>query len=227
MRNWARNLGEVFFPSECHICMEHLVSGERFICNACMSKLPRTRFHASANSPIHDRLSGYLKYEDATSVFSYAPGNDVSRIVYDFKYHGYHALAEHMGHIMAKELFSIGFFSDIDAIVPVPLHWLRMMKRGYNQVERLCAGLSAELQLPIMHCLKARWHVSQTHRSARQRLANPRGKYSLKKGVVTAGHHFLLVDDVCTTGATLAAAAMALTENRDCKVTMLTLAATY
>jgi ComF family protein len=95
-------------------------------------------------------------------------------------------------------------------LVPVPLHPARLGERGYNQAERLAKALAARCQLPLHDCLERRGHGGrQMGRGRGDRLEALRGAVSLRAGAV-APRRALLVDDVVTTGATLAACAAAL-----------------
>jgi ComF family protein len=99
-----------------------------------------------------------------------------------------------------------------DAVVPVPLHWWRRLRRGYNQSEALARGLARVLALPCRTSWlrRARHTPSQVGKSAEQRRANVRGAFRAAR--VPAGASVLLVDDVMTTGATASEAARALKE---------------
>ena len=109
----------------------------------------------------------------------------------------------------------------------MPIHWTRLMHRGYNQVYHLARGLSGESGLPIAQLLKAHRHTSQTHQTLLTRRLNARGKYYAEFKKEYAGRHLLLLDDVCTTGSTLTAAAEALlAAYPGARLSLLTLCAT-
>ena len=161
------------------------------------------------------------------AVYYYVRGNNVSRLVHDFKYHNMPKLARWLGTQMYGELVFTDFFSDIDAVVPVPLHWTRRLRRGYNQAEEIAAGLCESAGLPVARLLRARMHISQTRRTLRQRADNASGKYYAVREDGYDGLHLLVVDDVCTTGSTLIAAVRALAEvYPQSRISVLTLAAT-
>lgn len=94
------------------------------------------------------------------------------------------------------------------ALVPVPLHPARLRRRGFNQAERLAAAMAARLPLPVARCLaRSGGRTAQVGRGRSGRLAAVRGAVTARPPVPA---RVLLVDDVVTTGATLAACAEAL-----------------
>ena len=99
-----------------------------------------------------------------------------------------------------------------DRIVPVPLHRQRRLERGYNQSERLAAGLAAVLELPVEaeRLTRPRPTRSQTALSKPERWRNVEAAFAVPDPGGVGGQRVLLVDDVLTTGATAVAAARAL-----------------
>lgn len=90
--------------------------------------------------------------------------------------------------------------------IPVPLSRKRLLKRGYNQAELLAKSLEHCIQLPIdTKCLVRSERRTQVGAGRVARLANLAGAFSLQN--LPAGKRVLLIDDLCTTGATLQAAA--------------------
>jgi len=93
--------------------------------------------------------------------------------------------------------------------VPVPLHPARLRKRGYNQAERLAAELAVRTGLPVHDCLeRAGEKATQVGRGRTERLSSIAGRVSARAGALVQPE-VVLVDDVVTTGATLAACAAA------------------
>ncbi|WP_243042021.1 ComF family protein [Dyella sedimenti] len=96
-------------------------------------------------------------------------------------------------------------------VVPVPLHRSRLRQRGYNQALELARPLARRWQVPLRHdlLLRARATAAQTELGAIERRRNVRGAFLARAGFSWPAHVALL-DDVMTTGATLAEAARIL-----------------
>ena len=103
-------------------------------------------------------------------------------------------------------------------VIPVPLHWLRRFRRGYNQAAVLSEAIAGVLGVPVLKdvLVRSRRTRSQTSLSAEDRLKNVSGVFSLRQ--VPQARHILLVDDTFTTGATLAACHQALRQALDSSV---------
>jgi ComF family protein len=98
-----------------------------------------------------------------------------------------------------------GLWSDVDAIIPVPLHPKREVERGFNQASLLAGELARLKGIPCLdRCLvKTKNTVPQTTLAGLDREKNIRGAYSVRKAAAVRGKVILLVDDVFTTGSTL------------------------
>ena len=218
----------LIFPRSCHICGAKLDEPDRYVCSSCLSRLPRTRFHRMRMNPMEQRFAGKFPFLNATGYFFYGGESSTATLIHDLKYHHFKGLAHHLGEEVAKELLPTSFFSDVDAIIPIPMHWLKKARRGYNQTEIIAQGISDILSIPVLTNLKAgKPHKTQTKLTAQQRLTNLAGTFTVHNPDELTDRHILLLDDVCTTGATMTTAAETLLAAAPTlRITLLTLAVT-
>lgn len=203
----------MIYPAECHLCGNDLSPHEQFICTPCIASLPRTGFHRNPQNPMVDRFAGQFPFVAATSLFFYSKDSSLSQLIQDMKYRGFPSIGNKLGEIAGKELFSTGFLNDIEVVVPLPMHFWKKAKRGYNQTDNIALGLAKEIGLPVVEALKmVRKRTTQTSLSKSQRLANAENLFAPRKGIDLNEKGVLLIDDICTTGATMASAARSLTD---------------
>ncbi len=204
----VKDLISLFYVPQCHGCEGKLAEGERFLCGKCAAELPLTYYENKRMNLMEQRFAGQVSFDRATALCFYHRDSIVAHIFHDFKYRGFSRLAEYMGCLSAQKLRSSGFFDGIDALVPIPIHFIKRARRGYNQSERICRGLASELNIPIMTGLRAvRRHKTQTAMSLDDRKRNVEGVFRFTPREDPTGKHLLIVDDVCTTGTTLLEAA--------------------
>jgi ComF family protein len=157
------------------------------------------------------------RYAYAAALFFYRAESDYSKITRCIKYQGRVEVGLHFGMLLGDRLAESHLFSDVDAVVPVPLHWMRRWKRGYNQAEVMASGVSRRLGVPmrsdiLRRCRRTR---TQTKLSVDEKKANVAGAFAVHKQVHAEElpfRHILIIDDVFTTGSTLMACFTALRE---------------
>ncbi len=141
------------------------------------------------------------------------------------KYHSGEGLAEVLGELWGEHAAAQFRAAGAEVIVPVPLHWLRRLGRGYNQSAAIAGGVARALGLPCRPWLRrVRNTPKQVGRSFAARQENVRGAFRARRGAQVAGRSVLLVDDVMTTGATVGEAARALREAGAARVIVAALA---
>jgi ComF family protein len=112
-----------------------------------------------------------------------------------------------------------------DLLIPMPLHWRRRWKRGFNQSELLARRVAQSVRVPLSSALQRRRATRpQAGLTNAQRRQNLAGAFQVRKHSSVEDKHVLLIDDVLTTGATVNAAAAALKRAGARRVTVLTLA---
>jgi ComF family protein len=128
--------------------------------------------------------------------------------IHTYKYRPRPQLAPVLAQPLGRAILAAGV--SVPALIFVPLHPRRRRERGFNQAERLAAELSGSLGIPMLSGLtRVRATPAQVGLSQAERRANLAGAFQWT-AAEPPGHHLGLVDDVCTTGATLEAAAQAV-----------------
>ena len=216
---------EALFPTTCTCCGKTLVHGEHQMCLHCLSGLTHTFYSALNDNHTERLLTGRIPFEHATSFLQFQQGNTVQQVIHAMKFHGNSELCLLMGRQMGLDLLQAGRFDDVDLLVPVPLHWRRKLERGYNQSELLCRGIATHFRRPILtrSLVRQRHTERQSMQVSSNRESNVKGAFRVKHPERLEGRHLLLVDDVLTTGATLASCCDALKEVNNLKISIATL----
>ncbi len=216
----------LLFPRICYGCGNALVRNEKVICTECHLTIPRTRFHEQDDNPVAQLFWGRCKIEKASAFSFYIKGSRIRKIIHSLKYTGIREIGPEMGKIYAFSLRSSGFFSDIDIIVPVPLHPQKLRKRGFNQSEDISTGIAevSGIRMDTGSLIRISGSGTQTRRSRMGRWENVEGIFRVERPEMFEGKHILLVDDVITTGSTIDACATELLKIKGVKVSVVALA---
>ncbi len=210
-RGLADSLLNFVFPPVCGACKK----AGSLICEECQNQLQWVR------APLCDRCGRPVsRPTDCCSVCQERPlplkqiraavlfAHPVSKLIHNLKYNGAFALAKPLAQMMADAWST--WHMPVDLVLPIPLHAERERKRGYNQSTLLTRDFCKIVTLPYAEngLQRTRFTTPQVGLTAVERLKNVQDAFVTKADV--AGKHILLIDDVCTTGATMAAAASAL-----------------
>lgn len=205
-------LGKMFnqiFPSSCAICEQTLLGGEEAVCSDCFLTLPVTNTWTHPYDNEMAKIFWHLiPLERCCSLFYYHSHAPSSQLLYRLKYGQEPDLGYRLGRLIAQKGKEIQFFEEIDGIIPIPLSSARLRSRGYNQSLMIAEGIASATNISILYDVVKRtsFAESQTHKNKWQRNENVEHVFELTDAYPVAqlvGKHLLLVDDVCTTGATI------------------------
>lgn len=219
---------QLFYPKVCFACGKPMSKPFKHICLQCRHSLPRTEAYEHTENPIQKLFWGRLPLERATSFLYFQKGGKVQRLIHHFKYKGVKEIGNTLGELAAYELREKGFFEGVDCIVPVPIHKLKLKKRGYNQSHFIAEGIAKVLEIPADFDLIAKEinTESQTRKGRFKRWQNVDSSFKLQAGKIPnyRAKHILMVDDVLTTGSTLEACGNELLQIPEVKLSLLTMA---
>jgi len=214
----------LFYPRLCPACSEVLYGNENILCLKCLSEFPRTGFHLDPENDMARLFWGRVMIRNAAAFFYYQKGSRFQNLIHEIKYFNQKQLGILLGRWFGDELTNTSF-RQADLIHPVPLHAVKLKKRGYNQSEQIAMGLSQALGIPLETKLIERVvnTDTQTRKTKYERWSNVEGIFRVTKPEKLINKHILLVDDVVTTGSTLEACATPLLALEATAVSILTL----
>lgn len=225
LKRGLKAVADLILPRVCVVCGRKLLLKESYICLYCQSDIPFTRFSLLKHNPMADRFNLLIQkqledkhnhvhenYAYALALFFYDMESDYRHIPYQIKYHGNIPAGKYFGGLLGQEIASAQWMSDVDAVIPVPLHWRRKWSRGYNQAEVIARGVSEIIQVPVRTdvLMRRRFTRTQTKMDVPQKAENVNGAFEATCHDGETFRHILLIDDVFTTGATLHACFAAL-----------------
>ena len=205
-----------------------MLASENVICTDCRHHIPLTNHHNIKNNEAILKFYGKLDVVYASALFYFQKKGIVQELIHKLKYKGHQEIGATIGYWYADELKNIKLLNDIDFIIPVPLHQKKIKKRGYNQVTAFANALSETLKIPVKELLLIRKKdtKSQTKKNRINRSAVLEHVFSVDETIEYQNKHFLLIDDVITTGATLESCGRELLKIQGARLSIVCIAMT-
>lgn len=147
--NYAYEIFRLFYPERCAACGRSLPEGARLLCPRCRWDMPLTGYSAEHDNPVARKFWGLVPVQEACSMIFFTQGNAYRSMIHGFKYRGQWRTALRLGRWFGTELRESGLYGDVDVVVPVPLHYRRLLSRGYNQAEYFGRGIAEALGVPL------------------------------------------------------------------------------
>lgn len=220
------SLINLFFPKVCVGCKSLIGSNEYVICTSCRHELPLTNHHLNPENEAFKKFYGRIPVEYAAAFLYFHKKGMVQEMIHNLKYKGHEEIGTLLGEWYADDLKDKHFLKNIDAIIPVPLHKKRLKERGYNQVTNFGQALSENFKIPLNDSILKRKVYSKTQ-SKKNFLGRSEGIENVFDVTFTdkdSNKHYLLIDDVLTTGATLEACSKALLKIPGIKISIICMA---
>lgn len=186
---------KLLFPTDnlCYCCKDDTPYLEGKLCRDCRDMLEVLHRRFLISDPAIDEVYASLFYNRFIREFIHA-----------FKFNNKSYLYEPFAYLMHQTMI-INQVSNIDLIIPVPIHWRKEALRGYNQSLLLAHELSKRTGIPLVQdaLVKSKWTKEQNRLSKYEREVNLKGSFSIKNASRISGKRILLVDDIFTTGNTI------------------------
>lgn len=217
---------DLFFPPVCAGCSALLLSNEEVICTACRHNLPLTNHHKNPENEAIKKFYGRIPVEYASALLYFNKKGIVQNIIHNLKYKGQESIGTILGDWYAEDLQNIPAIQSVDEIIPVPLHPKKFKTRGYNQLTNFGKSLSNQLNIPYNPKLliRKRYSKTQSRKSFFFRSENIDTIFDVIFTEKDHNKHFLLIDDVITTGSTLEACSRALLKIPGTKISVVCMA---
>ena len=183
-----RAFDNAIMPLRCVFCGSRTRQPERYLCAGCDTDLPRIE---SPPPPV----SSPLEYDIAPIAYEFPIDAAIKALKFKRRLFYGPALAE----LLCRECEQLP--DDIDAVLPVPLHWRRRWFRGFNQADEIAAPVARYLGVKLIRSVRrVRSTPFQSGLSASERAKNLRRAFVARRNL--SHRHVLIVDDVITTGTT-------------------------
>jgi ComF family protein len=188
--------------------------------------MPLTQHHKNPENDAFKKFYGRIPVEHVSALVYFHKKGIVQELIHSLKYRGQEAIGTVLGEWYGEELKSSQLLQTVDAIIPVPLHPKKLRERGYNQVTEFGNALAKKLEIPVNNSILYRQVYSKTQ-SQKNRLGRTEGIdtiFDISFDEKDHNKHFLLIDDVITTGATLEVCAKALLKIPGTKISIVCMA---
>jgi ComF family protein len=225
IQTMLRALFNLIFPEACNGCGGLLLESEDVICTACRHDMPFTQHHLQPENETFKKFSGRVPVEHASSFVYFHKEGMVQQMIHNLKYRRQQDVGRLLGEWYAHELKNVAALKSVTDIIPVPMHPKKLRQRGYNQVtefgKALAKGLNKNYNEDIL--VKSVHTKTQTRKNlaARAEIATA---FDVHIPDSDTERHFLLIDDVITTGSTLEACSRELLKIPGAKVSIVTIA---
>ena len=211
---------DLLFPNRCLDC-NRIIPGDEIICELCFDQVNFTHWKFGEDNLLKQRCNLMFPTENAFALMQFEEESLSRKIVHSLK----SGSREKVGKILAKWTIEKLTFQNQkpDLMVTIPLHPKKEKKRGYNQLHLFANELSKHFDIPVDHkVLKRNFYKKAQALKDKSQRSETENRFSIQKNI--ENKHVLIIDDVYTTGNTMASAAWEILKTGNNKVSVLVMA---
>lgn len=188
--------------------------------------MPLTYYHLDSKNEAVKKFYGKIDIQFASAFLYFNKKGIVQELIHNLKYKGHQEIGTVLGNWYAEDLKDLQLEIPFDAVIPVPIHKRKFKERGYNQVTTFGQALASGLDIPFEENVLIRklYTKTQSKKNLLGRSENIGSIFDVTFEEIHHNKHFLIVDDVFTTGATIEACARALLKIPVAKISMICMA---
>ena len=211
------SLVDLFFPMRCIHCND-VIQSSQILCTCCTSELNYTHWQFNQENKAFNQLYQYCDVENCFSLFNFDKKSVIQSLLHELKYKNRPEIGKDLAQLVQLDL------SAYSGIIPIPLHPKRLKERGYNQVESFAKELAKINQIPYRHSTlkRVQFNSSQVLKNKSERILDMKDSFEIFDQNIKG--HYIIVDDLLTTGATLSQAVKRFNEMDGVEVSVITIA---
>ena len=188
--------------------------------------MPLTKYHLDSKNEAVKKFYGKIEIGHASAFLYFNKKGIVQELIHNLKYKGQEEIGTIIGNWHVEDLKDLNLKIPFDSVIPVPLHKKKFRERGYNQVTTFGKALAEGLNIPYNDSVlyRKKYSKTQSKKNLLGRSENIQNIFDIIHTEENQNKHFLLVDDVLTTGATLEACSRALLKIPGAKISIVCMA---
>ena len=202
------------------------MSNETVICTKCRHEMPLTQYYLDTKNEAVKKFYGKIEIQHASAFLYFNKKGMVQELIHNLKYKGHQEIGFVLGNWYVEDLKELYLEIPFDVVIPVPLHKRKFRERGYNQVttfgKALAEGLNIAFEDAVLY--RKKYSKTQSKKNLLGRSENIENIFDVHFSEENQNKHFLIVDDVLTTGATLEACSRALLKIPGAKISIVCMA---